>query len=125
MTRRVLIVEDNTVNQTLNTKFAELAGFESVVVSHGAAALDLLHEETFDLILMDLRMPILDGYETSEFILDYQKRGEMETTPIIAVTADATPATKEKCLNMGMVDYIAKPVTLKNFQEIVDRWVKD
>ncbi|MGC1471037.1 MAG: response regulator, partial [Psychroserpens sp.] len=86
----------------------ECAGI--TIVDNGQEALDILQKETYDIILMDLQMPVMDGYEATEIIRSGSLGQSIGKIPIIAVTADATETTKQHVLNIGMNDYMTKPV---------------
>ncbi len=103
---KVLVVEDNEINRMLLTKLLFTQGIESEVAKDGATALSMLEERNYDLILMDIQMPRMDGYTTTRII-----RSELGSNiPIIAMTAHAMSQEKEKCMLSGMNDYLAKPV---------------
>ncbi len=101
----VLVVEDNEINQLLAHEVLSDFGFEVTIAGNGKAALKILQEQSFDIILLDIQMPVLDGYKTAEAIRNQLKL----STPIIAVTAHIMASEKEKCLSFGMNDYISKP----------------
>ena len=105
----ILLVEDEHINRTLAVTILEREGWEVTIAEDGLEAIRKHKEEEFDLILMDIQMPQLDGYETTRFI----RRDEMHTTrhvPIIAMTAYAVKGDREKCLAAGMDGYVSKPV---------------
>ncbi|GAA4280014.1 hybrid sensor histidine kinase/response regulator [Gaetbulibacter aestuarii] len=108
---KVLMVEDNKMNQMV---LARILKTKSEIVysiaNNGQEAIDKLKEETFDIILMDLQMPVMDGYEATEIIKSGALGTKVQDLPIIAVTADATQETKERVLNMGMIDHMTKPI---------------
>jgi CheY-like chemotaxis protein len=106
---RVLVVEDNLTNQRVTATMLERAGHRVVLADNGATALALLDREVFDLILMDVQMPGMDGFETTRQIRKSQQR-DGTYTPIVAITAHALSGDRERCLQAGMDDYIAKPV---------------
>jgi signal transduction histidine kinase/DNA-binding response OmpR family regulator len=119
---RVLIAEDNPVNQRLATRQLERLGFEPIVVSNGAEAVDVHAEQPLDLILMDVQMPVMDGYEATAQI----RRAELRTrrhTVIVAMTANAADADREASIAAGMDDYVAKPVALADLRRVIDRWL--
>lgn len=121
--RRLLVVEDNVVNQQVARGRLEKMGYEVAVAENGAAALDLLQRETFDLIFMDCQMPVLDGYQTTRRIR--QDPGHpAASTPIIAMTAHALAGDREQCLKAGMDDYVAKPFKTEELRVILERWLK-
>jgi two-component system sensor histidine kinase/response regulator len=106
---RILLAEDNPINQTLATRMLEKQGHAVVVVGDGQAALDALAHHTFDLVLMDVQMPVMDGLTATAII-----RGQEQQTgghlPIIAMTAHAMKGDAERCLAAGMDDYLSKPI---------------
>jgi PAS domain S-box-containing protein len=103
---KVLVVEDIALNQLLMRTLLEDFGFEFDIAANGKIAIDFLKTNTYDIILMDLQMPIMNGFEASEYI-----RKEMKSDiPIIALTADVTTVDLAKCREVGMNDYLAKPV---------------
>ena len=107
---KVLLVEDNILNQRLATRVLENIGFEPDLAENGRVALDKLDKNQYDVVLMDLQMPEMDGYQATEFI-----RNELKNdVPIIAMTAHSLVGEKEKCLHVGMNDYLPKPFSPVN-----------
>lgn len=104
---RILVVEDNPINQLLVIKLLERRGYDTTVAENGRIALAAYENKDFDIILMDLQMPELDGYETTRVIREME--GEKGTIPIVAMTAHTIKGELEKCANIGMNDYISKP----------------
>lgn len=103
---KILVVEDIALNQLLMRTVLNDFGFECEIAANGKLAVELLKVKTFDIILMDLQMPEMNGFEATEFI-----RNKMGLTlPIIALTADVTTVDLQKCKSVGMNDYIAKPI---------------
>lgn len=101
----LLLVEDNELNQKLAMKVLQNFGFKVELAPNGRIAVEKVKQNTYDVILMDLQMPEMDGYQATEYI-----RGEMKiTTPIIAMTAHSLVGEKDKCMSIGMNDYIPKP----------------
>lgn len=121
--RRILITEDNLVNQTVAKRMLVKGGFEVEVAENGEQALRKVTGGTeFDLIFMDCQMPRMDGYEASRQIRTYEKEsGSGTRVPIIALTANAMQGDREKCLDAGMDDYIAKPVKKEALFEMLRR----
>jgi two-component system sensor histidine kinase/response regulator len=117
---RVLLVEDNSVNQLVALGQLQRLGHECVVASAGGAALDLVRTEVFDLVLMDCQMPDMDGYEATRQIR--RMDGAAGRVPVIAITAHALPGEREKCLAAGMNDYLAKPVSLEQLGAVIRLW---
>ncbi|HEY9793375.1 MAG TPA: response regulator [Candidatus Obscuribacterales bacterium] len=118
----ILVVDDNAGNQYTARAVLERFGYRAQLVSNGEEALDAYSKDNFDLILMDCRMPIMDGYEATSAI----RRAEEVTgdhVPIIGVTAYAFEGDREKCLQAGMDDYVTKPLTLEAFKGMLDRWL--
>ncbi|MFZ4766587.1 MAG: PAS domain-containing protein, partial [Roseimicrobium sp.] len=108
---RLLLAEDGRVNQLVAMKLLQDRGHSVALVNNGQEALDLLSAETFDAVLMDIQMPVLNGYETTEKIRQWEReRGHGAHLPIIAMTANAMKGDRERCLAAGMDGYVAKPV---------------
>ncbi|NDD30225.1 MAG: response regulator, partial [Proteobacteria bacterium] len=103
---RVLLVEDNAINQQIAQEVLQAAGARVTVADNGRVAVDMLDHDTFDLALMDVQMPVMDGYQATVAI---RSRPGFEEFPIIAMTAHAMTGDREKCLNAGMNDYLTKP----------------
>ncbi len=119
---RILVVEDNEVNQKLTVRQLRLFGYENVTVAgDGLEALEVLAHEAFDLILMDVHMPNLDGLQTTRRIRRHDA-GERRI-PIIAMTANALADDVEECLAAGMDDHIGKPVSIAVLREKIARWI--
>jgi len=117
---RILIAEDNLVNQRVAIYMLEKQGHQVTGVMNGEEALAALEKENFELILMDVQMPKMDGFQTTRLI----RAREMQTglhLPIIAMTAHAMKEDREKCLAVGMDDYIAKPLNVKLLSETISR----
>ncbi|RYY70213.1 MAG: response regulator [Chitinophagaceae bacterium] len=103
--KRILVVEDNVMNQKLASVILSANGFKITIADNGQQAIDILKEKQFDVILMDIQMPVMDGYQATKTI-----RNELLlSTPIIAMTAHALSGEKEKCISAGMNDYLSKP----------------
>lgn len=117
---RVLLVEDNVVNQELAIELLALAGLEVVAAANGAAALERLGHEDFRLVLMDMHMPIMDGLTATRLI---RQQPRWEHVPIVALTADANPGTREQCLAAGMDDFLVKPFEPAEFYGGLLRWL--
>jgi signal transduction histidine kinase/DNA-binding response OmpR family regulator len=117
---RVLVAEDNRVNQLVARRMLEKAGVDVVVVENGRQALEALQREAFDLVFMDVQMPEMDGYETT---VEIRRRpwGHRQI-PIVAMTAHAMPGDRERCLAAGMDDYVSKPIKHDDVAGILRRW---
>jgi CheY-like chemotaxis protein/HPt (histidine-containing phosphotransfer) domain-containing protein len=119
---RVLVAEDNAVNQQVAAGMLERAGHEAVVAANGREALALLEREAFDLVLMDVQMPELDGLETTAAIRE-RERATSGHLPIVAVTAHAMKGDAERCLAAGMDAYVAKPLQPAELEAAIARVV--
>ena len=126
-TLSVLIVEDNPVNQTVATRILEKAGHHVVIANNGAEALDAFDSESFDLILMDVQMPVMGGIEATQAIRAREARrswvaqGDWRPTPIVAMTAHAMAGDRERCLEAGMDDYVSKPIRVNELFAAIER----
>jgi len=116
---RVLVVEDHPINQFVVESMLRALNCPSTLVSNGEEALEILEKENFDLILMDCRMPGIDGYETTRRA---RTRLKVEV-PIVAMTANAELEEREACLEAGMNDYLAKPFARAALHEMLCRWL--
>jgi PAS domain S-box-containing protein len=116
---RVLLVEDNLINQELALELLRDAGMVVSVAVHGGEAIAMLERQTFDLVLMDCQMPVLDGYEATREI---RKRPEWARLPIIALTANAMASDQRKAFASGMNDHIAKPIDVNAMFATISRW---
>ncbi|MCL4852507.1 MAG: PAS domain S-box protein [Bryobacteraceae bacterium] len=139
---RVLVVEDNVINQRVAIRLLEKAGLSVSVASNGSEALEQLDREFFDLVLMDVQMPEMNGYETTQAIRSREKaireggmavqpgssfhaarRGD-RPIPIVAITAHAMPSDWETCIAAGMNDYLAKPIESRALMRVVSKWLR-
>lgn len=119
--RKVLLVEDNQVNQTVIEAMLTSLGYEVSLVSDGAQAIHFANTERFAAILMDCRLPIINGYEATRQI---RQLPGCRALPIIALTANALQGDRETCLQAGMNDYLAKPFKRADLEQILQRWVQ-
>jgi signal transduction histidine kinase/ActR/RegA family two-component response regulator len=117
---RVLLVEDNAVNQLVARKLMEQVGLSVTVAGNGQEALERLRGAQFDCVLMDVQMPVMDGFETTRAI---RASPELADTCVIAMTANAGSEDRELCRQAGMDDFLAKPVRLERFFEVLGRTV--
>ncbi len=118
---RILLVDDNIVNREVALTLLSDAGHEVVLASDGQQAIDTWRCSSFDLILMDVQMPVLDGLRATQEIRALERAGER--VPIIAMTAGAMRGDQEACLAAGMDDYVSKPFELSDFLRTVARWL--
>ena len=118
--RKVLLVEDNPVNQTVIDAMLRGLGFDVSLATDGAQAIDCARNGLFAAILMDCRLPIVDGYEATRQI---RQLPEYAQVPIIALTANALQGDRESCLRAGMNDYLSKPFKRMDLQQILQQWL--
>lgn len=118
---RILLVEDNQVNQLVAHRLLIKLGVEVIMANHGGEAIEYLEKEKFEAILMDLHMPIMDGYETTRKI---KANSKFQSLPIIALTAAVMPQDKDRCIEIGIVDMISKPIDLRGLGLVLSRWLK-
>ncbi|WP_227254648.1 PAS domain-containing hybrid sensor histidine kinase/response regulator [Frigoriglobus tundricola] len=116
---RVLIAEDNPVNQRVIVRLLEKGGHAVTVTCNGRQVLAALDREAFDVVLMDVQMPEMDGFETTKAIRD-REAGGRRRTPIVAMTAHAMKGDRERCLAAGVDDYLSKPVQRSELQRVLD-----
>ncbi len=117
---RILIVEDSEINQKVARALAEKAGYRCEVAANGIEALAAIRERPYDAILMDVQMPEMDGYTATRRVRALA--GLIARTPVIGMTANAMKGDREKCLEAGMDDYIAKPINAKEFIQKLEHW---
>jgi signal transduction histidine kinase/ligand-binding sensor domain-containing protein/DNA-binding response OmpR family regulator len=117
---KILIAEDNLINQKLTVRVLTKMGYEPEVVANGHEALNALIVKKYDMVLMDVQMPEMDGLEATRFI-----RENLEHQPVIvAMTANAMPEDKENCLSAGMNDYLSKPMQIADIMDVLEKWGK-
>ncbi|MBU1473414.1 MAG: response regulator [Acidobacteria bacterium] len=116
---RILLAEDNVINQKVSCRMLEKNGHEVTVASDGGEALNLLKKQSFDLILMDVQMPVLDGFEATAVIREEEKESGGHI-PIIAMTAHAMKGYRERCVAAGLDDYISKPLNGEDLEELIE-----
>ncbi len=121
---QILVAEDNEANRTLIVDALELFGFEPPTVNNGKAALEALRERHFDVVFMDCRMPEMGGLEATRILRQCEGRENRSRVPVIALTAYAMAGDKERCLQAGMDDYLAKPFELIQLKNVVERFVE-
>ncbi len=116
---RILVADDNLLNQEIITEILLEAAIEAEIAVNGEEAVQKFHQTPFDLILMDMQMPVMNGIDAT-----LQIRKTNREIPIIAMTANATQTDRKKCLSAGMNDFISKPVNLKEFWDTLSTWLK-
>jgi signal transduction histidine kinase/CheY-like chemotaxis protein len=121
---KLLIAEDDEISRMIIGKYAKQKGWQVILTKNGKEAIEAYQDNNFDAILMDVQMPVLDGYEATGIIrqMEVQKGTH---TPIIAMTAHALKGDGEKCLEAGMDDYMTKPINANTFHTVVEKWAKD
>jgi CheY-like chemotaxis protein len=119
---RVLLVEDNPINQKVALGFLAHLGWEADVANDGLEALDIVGHGNYSIILMDCQMPRMDGYEATGRIRAMQRNGSR--VPIIALTAGAMPGDRERCLEAGMDDYLSKPIDVSRLDALMRQWAR-
>jgi signal transduction histidine kinase/CheY-like chemotaxis protein/HPt (histidine-containing phosphotransfer) domain-containing protein len=117
---RILLAEDNEINQVVTSRLLQKEGHQVTVVGDGSDAVEALDKEEFDLILMDVQMPKMDGFQATAGIRAQERNGKSHI-PIIALTAHALKEDRDRCLQAGMDDYISKPVLPNDLYEIIQR----
>lgn len=117
---KILIAEDNPINQKLIKRLVEKIGYSYHLVENGQNVLEALDEQNYNLILMDIQMPEMDGLEATRIIRTNPKYRNL---PIIAVTANAMEGDREICLNAGMNDYLSKPLKMTDLKQMMEKWL--
>ncbi len=120
---RVLVVEDNTINQKVALRMLERFGCRPEIAANGREAIQALSREPYDIVLMDVQMPEVDGLEATRLIRDPNSTVLDHHIPIIAMTASAMRGDRETCLKAGMDDYVAKPLDPGQLEEIIHKWL--
>lgn len=119
---RILLAEDNITNQDLVITLLSKMGYKIDAVENGRKVLEMMQRKRYDIILMDIQMPVMNGMEATKVICE--KYPEEERPKIIAITANAMPGDKERYLETGMVDYLPKPIKFKDVQSVLIKWGK-
>jgi signal transduction histidine kinase len=120
---RVLVVEDNPVNQRLVKAMLARLGLDADSANNGADALAMLNERRYDAVLMDCQMPVMDGYQATAEIRRSSSAGTRHV-PVIALTANVMEGDQKKCLDSGMDDYLSKPYSLQDLEKMLVRWLR-
>ena len=117
---KIILAEDNILNQKLGERILKNMGMDVMLAGNGSIALDMIKKQTYDLIILDVQMPIMDGLETAKNIRLFDQR-----TPIIAMTANTSTEDRQACFDAGMNDYVIKPIDPKSFYKALVRWIPD
>ena len=121
---RILLVEDNIVNQQVAKGFINKLGYSVEIVENGRDAINALEKQDYDLVLMDCQMPILDGFEATRQIRNPQSNVRDHDINIVAMTANVMKGDRQKCLDAGMNDYIGKPLNIADLEKMLSKWLK-
>ncbi len=121
---RILMAEDNMINQKLAQNFLNKFGYRVDMVANGLEAVHALESTNYDIVLMDCQMPVMDGYEATSLIRDRQSKVLNHDVTIIAVTANAMSKDREECINAGMNDYVSKPLKKDDLAAILEKWLR-
>jgi len=122
--KRVLVLEDRLVNQIVIQKQLRKLGIESVLAADGAQGLAILEKDSFDLILCDCSMPIMNGYQFTRALRKQEQSKQQSRIPVLALTANAFREDVDRCLESGMDDFISKPVTMDRLSAMLARWLR-
>jgi CheY-like chemotaxis protein len=118
----VLVVEDNLVNQKVAQRFLEKLGLSVTIAVDGAAGVAAYAADRFDLVLMDLQMPVMHGYAATQHIRKLELQ-QGTRVPIVALTADAMSQHLEMCRSVGMDDHLSKPIEIEQLRAVLDRYL--
>ena len=121
-TPRVLVAEDNSVNRKVISRIFEKFGIAPDIAVNGLEAVHAMKEKAYDVVFMDCQMPEMDGWEATQNRRIFEAQNQIERTVIVALTADAMPHDRQKCLDKGMDDYMAKPVRPKDIAAMLDKY---
>lgn len=119
---KILVAEDHSINQTVILSQLEMLGYHADCANNGAEALEKLRSQNYDLVLMDCQMPLVDGYSATQQLRD--REGNTRHTIVIALTAHAMKADRQKCLAAGMDDYLSKPVDQEDLARVIQCWLE-
>jgi len=118
---KILLVEDNEINQEIANEILEQAGFNVSIANNGAEGVEMVSQADYDCVLMDCQMPVMDGYEATRTI---RQEKRFSSLPIVAMTANAMKGDREKCLDAGMNDHVSKPIDTKELFAALANWIE-
>jgi CheY-like chemotaxis protein/anti-sigma regulatory factor (Ser/Thr protein kinase) len=118
---RVLLVEDNEINRIVLKELLEKQGIQVQIAENGVEALNNLEHNGYDCVLMDVQMPIMDGFQATRRLKEIST---LKDIPVIAMTANAMQQDRQKCLEVGMVDFISKPILPLTLYQVLSKWIK-
>ncbi len=121
--KRILLVEDNIINQQVALGFLKKLGLKADATANGEEALSALSHIPYDLVLMDVQMPVMDGFEATRRIRDKKSKVLSHDVPVIAMTANALQGDRENCLQAGMNDYVSKPIDPQKLSDVLQSWL--
>jgi CheY-like chemotaxis protein len=119
---KVLVVEDHPVNRKVTLRHLERMGIHADAVENGRLAVEAVGANRYDLVFMDCEMPVMDGFEATREI---RRRETSRHTPIVALTANVAPGDRDRCLDAGMDDYLAKPIFLPEFERVLRTFLQE
>ncbi len=119
---RILVVEDNAVNERVVVRFLEQLGYRADIARNGVGALRALESDAYDLVFMDVQMPEMDGFEATRLIRDPYSKVRKHDVPVIAMTAYAMQGDRDRCLAAGMNDHVSKPLAMEQLARAIERW---
>ncbi|MBB1485232.1 response regulator [Oceanospirillum sediminis] len=122
---KILVVEDNITNQIVTRGILEKYGLTVQVAEHGQQALERVKEQAFDLIFMDCQMPVMDGYQATQHIRQLNQAATSADVPVIALSANAMAAESERCIQVGMNDFLSKPVKRSALESMLQQWLPE
>jgi PAS domain S-box-containing protein len=120
---KILIAEDNSINQLVAVRIIEKLGYETDVACNGEEVLEILKQQHYDIVFMDCQMPVMDGYKATEILRSENCETMNPNVVVIAMTANALEGDREKCLRCGMNDYLPKPVTPTSVSNVLSSWL--
>ena len=120
---RILLVEDDVLNQEVMGAMLRMLGYRTDIATDGAEALQALSSNDYQLILMDCKMPVMDGFEAVNTIRNSAEA--WKRIPVIAITANALSGERERCMNAGMDEYLSKPVKMEDLGKMLERFISD